>query len=218
MRNYINIIEGNGFSVPDLQQFVTDSLADRILHTLQWVEHGDDIYSWFEEMQEDGNIPFEEDSLEDAIKNPDFKQWFLNYLKLRAKYIRETLIGHHGFSALTGETIIYRALRVSKQWVGALSQPSKGMLPLGIYWGVGEVHSWGAANVTQIDAPLDIICSTKLKDVTVNWEQTFLSRLDYHNGDEEQEIQLFAGSVIDTVTVENKKGMVIADPDRKFIA
>jgi hypothetical protein len=234
MRKYINIIEGAGFRIPDFTIYITDALVDRILTTKRWVDHGswlDD--GWIEEMCSQGKdfFPFEVDWKQadciDKLKAlPGFREWFKNYLFLRARYIRETFIGQHGFTAVQGSTRLYRAIMVSKQWVNAVRQPSKGMLPLGIFWGVGEVHAWGHdTNVVQIQAPCEVILSTTLANVMVDWEQTFYSRLDYDNGDMEQEIRLMNGSVISNVKMElvpqghSRDCQVIrVDPSRQFIA
>lgn len=234
MRKYINIIESAGFHVPDFSVFVTDELVDRILTSNQWIEHGSHLDdSWIGDMAaaQKSFFPFEvdttrDDSLKQLKADPAFLPWFKNYLLLRAQYIRDSFLGVHGFGALTGDTRIYRAMMVSKAWLNEVKQPSKGMLPLGIYWGIGEVHPWGydgphgnEKTVVPIKTPHEVMLSTTLKDVIINWEQTFYSRLDYDNGDQEQEIQLEKGSIINNVMIEeNDKGRIVPNPNRQFIA
>lgn len=219
MRQYINIVESAGFAVPKMKAFVTDELVNEIITSGLWTTHGSSLSDeWLPDMMysEKEHFPFNlshqdtpRESWEKLKAEPNFRRWFKNYLVLRANYIQECFAGKHGHNALTGDTTLFRAIRVNKRWLGEIKQPSKGRLPLGIYWGVGEVSTWG---YVEDDAPNLIVMSAKLRDVRVDWYETFRSRLDYDHGDREQEIQLEKGSVIENVIIDE------AHPDRKFIA
>lgn len=207
MRYWKNIVEYAMGGIPDFTQFVTPALIDHLLTTGLWSEHGSDLFQWWDEgaldyfADEDralGDMPYDaalakdRDAVASVLKR---------FVLARAGYINRSLKGTStAMQSANAESPLYRAICVNDQWLKAITTAQRGALPVGIYWGLDHVEPWGANfEETSVHYPHVVEITTRLKHVAVNWEETFLSRIDWLNGDEEQEIQLHKGSAIEVV-------------------
>jgi hypothetical protein len=204
MRKWMKLIERAEIGVPDFKQFVTPQLIDELLTTGVWSPHGSGVDDWWDEGSGDYN-----DSYDAALTNLPLstamkcnekavRDILHRFLLARADWIHRNLTsGDHGIAPMTPESPLHRAIVVSDVWIEAMQHPRRGALPLGIYWGLGAVEAWGAQGMEA--GPHIIEVTTKVKYVSIDWYQTFRSRLDWMTGDDEQEIQLFPGSAIEHV-------------------
>lgn len=208
MRHFIDIVEqAAGFKVPDFRTFVTDDLINHLISTGEWSSHGSGLDEWWDEGALDyfkgedrslRDMPFNEAlTLNHAATTAVLRR----FLEARAGWIQRSFqSGDHGIPPITPESPIHRAICVNDAWLAEIAKPQRGALPLGIFWGLDAVEPWGAKfDEVQDTHPHVVEITTRVKHVMIDWEETFRSRLDWLNGDNEQEVQLFKGSPIDHV-------------------
>jgi hypothetical protein len=205
MRKFIDIVESANGLVPDFSQFVTPQLINELITTGLWTHHGSGLDEWWEEgggldyfQGEDkslGDLDFYSALEQDKVATTTILERFL---RARAGWIqRELVSGEYSGTPLVIDAPLHRAVMVNDRWLEAMSQPRKGPLPLGIFWGLGVVEPWGAKyDETKDHFPHMVEVVTKVRHVSINWYETFRSRLDWLNGDQESEIQLYPGSTI----------------------
>ena len=201
MRKFINIVEHAGMFVPNPRDFVTDQLIDRIIETHMFVPHGDDgLYDWFEEIKDTHLCPSElkEMDLDGATQTPQFREMLTYWVReLRAPYV------FNNMKHLTAQSQIERAMYVSEEWIAALAREQQAPIKLGVFWSSGAGEPYGASMETR-EGKIQIILTSHLANVDVDWKETFESRFDWRSGDEEEEIQLRSGSPITAVKIEDE--------------
>lgn len=201
MRKLINLVESIG--VPDAKTFVTGTLIDRIIETGKFTPHGgESLYDWFEECQGWNKFPatLKDIAYDDAIRLPEFKEILYYWMKeLRAPYVQADI------NQTKPTDFLYRAMFVSPEWITKLSTENE-TIPLGVYWTTGEPACHGAKETTGVE----IILTTTVGEVHINWPETMESRFDFDNGDEEQEINIIKGSTIPIRHIEDATGNTIA--------
>jgi hypothetical protein len=217
MRKFINIIENVTSFIPDPKSFVTDELINRIISTWKFVPHSseDSMYEWYEEAVREGLFPeeFEDIDLEAASKTAEFKEVFTNWLRNhRTGFVSSMMQG------IGPDTRIYRSMYVPKVWIDGLGTKQPNPINLGIYWTNGRPHSY-AVTMYSHENDVEIILSTSMDSVTVDWQHTFESRFDWINGDEEEEIQLVQSSPIHNIEITYPDGSpIVVDRSNTFIA
>lgn len=204
MRKFIDIIESSSGFIPNFEQFVTPALIDSLINHGTWTAHGSSLEDWWEE----GSLDFF-DGEDEGLAGLDFHSAvgqdriavaaiLTNFVRARAVWINRSFSsGDHGIPPVTPQSSLHRAIMVNDVWIAAVGSAQKGALPLGIYWGLDAVEPWGIKREDAIAThPHCVEITTRMDQVQVNWEETFRSRLDWLNGDEESEIQLYQGSEI----------------------
>ena len=233
MRDLISLIESHS-GIPDFSTFITPELISRLLTTREWTGHGTGLDEWWEDGA--GDYMSEEeyaeapDSLGDALsENPELvRKTLTNFLHARVNWIKKTMAGEYGSKAITPNTVIERIIMVDDDYIRRLESARDTTIELGVFWGAsGAVEPWGAGRDDIENKPHGLVFTTEIRHTVVDWKETFLSRADYMNGDEEEEIQLVKGSPIRYISNiritrhgdDHIEEMVIkVDPSVKWVA
>lgn len=213
MRRFIDLVENSGRYIPDSQKYVTDALINRILTTLCFVPHSseDSLQEWYDDMVKIGGLAGGKE-LEDAVNTSEFREAFTDWMRnKRSKYVNATM------QEIGPDTAITRAMFVPRSWLKQLTKPIPQPIKLGVFWTTGQPSAYHAPDDIRKNG-VEVIITSHLKDVEVDWKNTFESRFDWINGDEEQEIHLQAGSLIRAVAVEYDNHNVTVDPTNTFTA
>lgn len=188
MRPWIDLLEN--LVIPSFVERITDDLLDEIIATGKWVEHGGYLRDQWEGGVFDGAIGDTHPELQDrpfaeVRHTPEFRDTLRHVLLHAAKTQHDILIhgsAHDQVGPLSPESFIYRGI------TGELS-PERA----GVYWSQVKSQSLGRF-IGEAHGGTFLVA--KIKDVTIDWEQTIRSRLDLANGGDELEIQLAAGSPV----------------------
>jgi len=216
MRDLINIIESHS-GVPDFSQFVTPELVNKLISHGLWSDHGSELSVWWEEGAGDYMSPEDFankiEDFDDALQaNPELvKNTLLKFLQARTGFIDRIMSGEYGDEPITPTTVISRIIMVDEKFIEQLEAARNTTVKLGVFWGAGEVEPWGAKYDNINKTPYGLKFATEIRHTQVDWKATFLSRIDWQNGDEEHEIQLVPGSPIRIIT-EIKIDTSNADP------
>ena len=185
MRQYIDIVESlSGHSpiiVEDLSPisyFRSSDYINYLIKEWKWHDEGSTLDRWIEDHE------------------------FLTYdspNELLIEELEKFLVNRldridHQLGYLNGSTHIERSLIISKDAVDDFFKEGNG---LGKYWATDDSHAyWGLDHAN----PVDVLITTTLSEVTVDWKITIATRIDYDLGDDEYEIRLVEGSPIKSLT------------------
>lgn len=171
--------------IPNLSEIVTDEYITNLISTEKWVEHGSSMHEFIDDISEiDNFLPSNLNGMQSSeiLQHEDFKVFLGEWLPRRYNYIvneikdelkdRESLI-------------LSRCLYLSKKDQERIL--SGEIFYIGKYWGTGHVEAWGA---TPEKNKLETHITAEVNPEDVDWMETLKSRMDYMNGDQEQEIQL----------------------------
>lgn len=183
MRKFINIVE-NAQNIHDFTKWVTDDLLDEIISSGMWVVHGSELSEqWdagvFDSVVESTLIGQPWDTVRHT---PEFRE------ALRVTAVEMAIRANRDIAKITPNTTLYRGLSSDDLKDGRT----------GVYWSVDERQS---ASRFLDSRGNGLLLRVRFSDVTVDWYQTFRSRIDTGNGGDEEEIQLQAGSPVKDVSV-----------------
>lgn len=129
--------------------------------------------------------------VDDVMASTDFWAGFKTWLGKRYAYVMNNL----NTEMTSYPATVVRAMTVTKGW-----DPKRH--GVGLYWAVpgSEIHAFGGR-----DGPgyQDIMMTAVIQKSDINWFDTIRSRLDFMNGDEEGEIQLFPEAMVKVISIEN---------------
>lgn len=129
--------------------------------------------------------------VDDVMASTDFWAGFKTWLGKRYAYVMNNLNAEMTSYPAT----VVRAMTVTKGW-----DPKRH--GVGLYWAVpgSEIHAFGGR-----DGPgyQDVMMTAVIQKSDINWFDTIRSRLDFMNGDEEGEIQLFPETMVKVISIEN---------------
>jgi hypothetical protein len=186
MRNWINLLEN---AVPSFVERVTDDLLDDILTTGKWVHHGADIEEQWDQGSFDGYIDssFEGKPFEEVRHTPEFRKALHDILMMMANQQYENLTQgskYDDLPPLGPNTKLYRGISLK----GGINDS------VGVYW--SQLKSQSLHRFISEEVGSGFLFVAEVKDVTIDWEATIRSRLDYSNGGDEHEIQLKKGTPV----------------------
>ncbi len=148
---------------------------------IQFVENDYPDMCWWEPGQD----------VDDVMASSEFWDGFKTWLAKRYSYVMNTLNTEMGSYPAT----VVRAMTVTKGW-----DPKRH--GVGLYWAVpgSEIHAFSGR-----DGPgyQDIMLTAVIQKSDINWFDTIRSRMDFRNGDEEGEIQLFPRTMVKVISIEN---------------
>ena len=171
--------------LPHFNDVVTPAYIDGILKTKRWSDHGGDLIHFIEEelVEHEDYDHLQGLDIDSVTQHDDFRAFLLYWLGLRYNYVLRDLE-----RTITSEEItIYRALYLTDDEFHQVKQGQK--KEVGIYWGTEAVQAWNVDPNTVTDKKEYLITAT-VNIQNINWHETLISRFDYSNGDEEQEINL----------------------------
>lgn len=165
-----------------------------------------DVEYMFDQYKADSEtIDFEvsyDEYLEDEAHQKDFEDWLkyeFEYRLNEQKQLYETL-----FRNGSGRMTIFRAMKVSKEWIKSLTKPNA---KLGIFWAyeedAAEAH-WGDSHKGRTETA---VLQTSVTENQIDWIGTFEANLHPSIGEEEREIRLKEGEKIplEALSVNNKE-------------
>lgn len=163
--------------------FLSDEYIDNVIKTQMWSSHGTGIF-------DDTDYLYDfEDQFGDTENNKDeLKAYLKHWLPFRLRYIFNEL--EH---ELKNNTIIYRSMYLKEDAkVEVLNKIKKETTveSIGIYWSTTSNVSPFDCDMSTMKGGYEVLLSTPLIFESINWIETFRSRIDFINGDCEQEIQL----------------------------
>lgn len=148
---------------------------------IQFVENDYPDMCWWEPGQD----------VDDVMASSEFWDGFKTWLAKRYSYVMNNLNTEMG----SYPAKVVRAMTVTKEW-----DPKRH--GVGLYWAVpgSEIHAFGGR-----DGPgyQDIMLTAVIEESDINWFDTIRSRMDFRNGDEEGEIQLFPRTMVKVISIEN---------------
>jgi hypothetical protein len=186
MRNWIKLLES--VTVPSFIERVTDDLLDEMLSTGKWVDHGGDLddgwdMGYFEDYMPD---EMKEQTYDEVKGTPEFRNALHEIVKMMANSQYESLTQgdkYEDLPPLGPDTKIYRGITGNLRADGTV----------GVFWSQVQEQSLGRF----IDEKKGgLLMVALVKDVTIDWDATIRSRLDYSNGGDEHEIQLKRGTPV----------------------
>lgn len=187
MRNWINLFES---AVPSFVEHVTDDLLDDILATGKWVHHGAEVQDQWDGGTFSGHIDpsLEEKPFEEVRYTPEFRKALHDLLLRLATDQYENITQGSKFENLPPlgpTTKLYRGISLK----GGIGDS------VGVYWSQVKTQSLHRFIKEDIGGFLFV---AEVKDVTIDWDATIRSRLDFGNGADEHEIQLKKGTPVMT--------------------
>jgi hypothetical protein len=179
--------------LPSSEEFLTKKYIEEMLESRMWVSHGSGFETFLEDSKYDEDFPKSllGKTYDEMMSSDECIKYIKDFLPDRFNYViselKETL---NTFPLNVNRTVyLHENIR---------NDISEGKSPdIGKYWGVRETDSWDVApgeekglstNVEGLISPEDI-----------DWIETIKSRMDYDNGDQEEEVQLKQG-VLPVVT------------------
>jgi hypothetical protein len=146
----------------------------------------DDGYEDYED--EDGNIIDDED----IIETPEFVEYVQSELESKFEEVKYDI----GYITKNGWITIYREMTVDPRWLNNLKRNKR----LGIYWSwdkhAAEAH-WGSFGKGH----RSILLVSQVKEIHVDWVDTFKLNIHPSLGEEEKEIRLFKNTPIKLLDV-----------------
>lgn len=169
MRNFINIMERASPIADHKQYFLSPEYIERVVATNRWSDHGSYLDSFIDEVCNGDDA--------DETVRAALREW----LPKRLEWIERDLF------LMSPDTVINRVIGVTKETFYSISTSDH--LSVGIFWGAGDFEP-------QNSHPILIEFVSTLGGVTVDWRATLESRIDFDNGDHEQEFQLVLGTPV----------------------
>jgi hypothetical protein len=194
--------------MPLMSDIVTSEYIDCILTTKRWSVHGSDIDCFI-----DDELPEEMLGLsKDELVNLDcFVAFLKSWLESRYNYVVRDLL-----ESINTETItINRAVYLTDMEFAAIQSGEKG--DIGYYWGLYDVSAYDV-DPNNVNGKKLYLCSAQVNITDVNWHETFISRMDYDNGDQEQEINTKGMGIPEITKIENQFGELIELVDQQMKA
>lgn len=171
--------------IPDVSIIVTEEYIDGLIITKKWVEHGSSIYDFIGDIIDIENfLPYslQTTPMEEIPNHKDFRVFLKEWLPKRYSYvtneIKEELKD-------CDQLILHRCLYLSPADQSRILSGENFFI--GKYWGTGHVEAWG---IVPEKEKLETHITAIVNPQDVDWIETLKSRMDYMNGDQEQEIQL----------------------------
>ncbi|MEP8041719.1 hypothetical protein ABJY94_18995 [Vibrio parahaemolyticus] len=161
--------------------FLSDSYINQIILSKKWSEHGSNLDECEELFDNMGVDP--DKTLKCSL---ELKSMLTKWIPLRLRYIASEMEYE-----LNNSTTIYRAISVKpeklKETVNKLNA-AKTVSDFGCYWSSSEyVQPWGA-KTNKRDKTIYIKMELPLEALDII--ETLRSRIDFNNGDDEQEYNL----------------------------
>lgn len=163
------------------QHFVNDAYINSVLETNMWCSHGSTL-DMADELFEDFNYPFP-DVLEDKVM---LKKFLREWLPRRIQYIANEIVYE-----LSQSHNLYRAIVLKTAELENLIErlpTTVNTSEVGVFWSTKpSTETYGDENKKNHKTT---VLKTTFSKESVDIVETFRSRIDYVNGDYEQEIQL----------------------------
>lgn len=192
MRKWINLCE-NAITRPPVETIIaTDAYVEELMDQNSWSRHGSPVDDFLFDMDVD-----------EGDERDFLKQW----LPKRAREVDADLM------ELTPLGEIHRTISVTQQWIDQLVTVDP--VTVGVFFSEKTLDVQGGAR-----GDIDITLTTTMAGCTVDWVETYRSRVDYQNGDYEQEIQLKKGTpiAVTNVFLLRDGSPIPFNPDKTFIA
>lgn len=184
-----------------LEYFTSDEYIDSILKSGKWSSHGSDIEVFLEEKSYCDFYPEELIGLsrKKVLTSEVFKEYLRDWIPKRLNYIDSELSRDvKGFPLE-----ILRTVYLTDDEVTSLIKGEK--RDVGKYWSTHAPELYGAGpEKGEGKSPYTVIAKVNHDDV--NWLETYRSRIDFCNGDDECEIQTKEGALIDFIGLEDQFG------------
>lgn len=175
-----------------LTHFAKESYIEKIIELDKFCQHG----SWLSECDE----LFE--SFEDKYPNAldckkERKSLLMEWMPFRIRHISNEIMDELNYFKK-----LYRGVYLSEDSINAIKN-SKGRVPVdmvGIYWSSrSDTYSFSPKEIAATDK--DVLLTIELETSIVDWYETFVSRIDFINGDQEQEFRLLDESDINLLNI-----------------
>jgi hypothetical protein len=127
----------------------------------------------------------------DITSTPEWWDGFRVWLEKRYRYVVRNIQAEIGGYPAQ----VMREMNVTAQW-----NPTKH--GLGLYWATpgADIHAFSGNEGPEYQT---VHLTAEIQESDINWFDTIRSRLDFFNGDEEQEIQLKPGVMIKLVEIDD---------------
>ena len=182
--------------IPSKSDIVTKEYISKILATKRWSDHGGDIDCFLDDELLDEMFGLSKDEL---VNLDCFIEFLQSWLELRYDYVVRDLK-----KVINTESIeIYRAVYLTDIEISQIQSGTK--LDIGYYWGASDVEAWNVDPNNDNGKKLYVF-TAQVSLMDINWYETFISRMDYDNGDQEQEINTKGMKLPEITNIENEFG------------
>ena len=179
-----------------LDNFANETYIDKMISMDKFCSHGSyfsDCHELFEDF---------EDDYPDVLDNKETMKRFLTYwIPHRIRYLAKDII-----SELSHFKELYRASYLTEDHTRNIKE-NMDSVPIkntGIYWSSRkDTYSFTPKTVSEND--FDVLLSTDIVSEKIDWYETIVSRIDYINGDQEQEFCLLPNESININKVKARK-------------
>lgn len=183
---FVNINKSDLIDFAD-KHIITESFIDNIINTRKFCDHGsslDDAYELFEDFENEFPNALQDDSvLRDFL-------WF--WLPFRIKYIANEMFSEFQYYRTIHREMIIDDYELNR--IKSIQYNSVEVFELGVYWSTSPSTIAYNGDTTKNNY---ILISADLNIDAIDWFGTLESRIDYLNGDQEQEIKLNEYAQID---------------------
>ncbi|MCY9874051.1 hypothetical protein [Vibrio barjaei] len=179
-----------------LTHFATASYIDKIIKEDKFCQHG----SWLSDCDElFENFETKYPNASNCKK--ELKSLLTEWMPRRVNYIANEIIDE-----LNHYKKLYRNLYLSKDKINSITN-TKERVPVemvGVYWSSrNDTYSFSPKQITETDK--DVLLTIELETITVDWYETFVSRIDFINGDQEQEFRLLEDASINLLNLKTNE-------------
>lgn len=168
-----------------------DGYIEQVLESRCWSEHGSDIERFLVEYRE------ENPELREASDRRVLREWLPNRLAFIARTLPADIARVEREGRLKAERALVIEAESAEPW-----RESLGAHPdLGRYWSIGEFVEPHGVDPSAFRSPVEVQVSAWIDPESVDWTETLRSRIDWENGDDENEITLRPGARVELITV-----------------
>ncbi|WP_318493435.1 hypothetical protein [Photobacterium leiognathi] len=187
MQNYTGEITKEKLVEFGLKHFATKEFVAKLVAENRFSEHGsmltecDELFELYE-----NEFP---SALHDKEQTFDM---LMNWIPYRIKYIVNDII-----SELAYFNSLYRCVYLPNDFLNNLrnNRESISTDDVGVFWSTRrDTQPFGAENIIPTDVLVKLMI--ELNQDSIDWYETLVSRIDYINGEQEQEFRLYGATVI----------------------
>lgn len=178
------------------EYFCGGEYLQNILFYRKWCHHGTGFEQFISEHVYP-KVPYGELDYDSIVDSPEFIDRLTKWIPNRFHFACTMLLQDLNKCKVTESTWeINRVIRCPSADIDSLFSKPK---YYGKYWSAGIVPApWGIGESVVNDTTVWITANAQTKDI--NWLETVRSRMDFDNGDDEHEIQLFEGTILPDFT------------------
>lgn len=170
--------------------FNSENYINELIKSRKWSSHGAELFQHSEFLEEFEDL-FPNADKDDAVLKSLLQYW----IPIRLNYVIYQINDE-----LSKSENLYRSMLVNDAQLNSITSRVADkciVQDLGLYWSTSRnIYAYGATEEQSKEKNNDILMETSFNGDHINWIETIRSRIDYFNGDDEQEMQLKPESLI----------------------